>query len=81
MFVNLRPDQTLKGIFFNGRDITADLEDNSILLPADAQGQLEICLESSASGIEDENTYEREFGIRNAIKKLNRQLEKVEPTA
>lgn len=44
VFINLKPGQELEAVLFNGRDITADLDDNSLLLPADAQGKLEIKL-------------------------------------
>lgn len=58
VFINLKPGQELEAVLFNGRDITADLDGNSLLLPADAQGKLEIKLvnagirEVSDSGID-----------------------------
>ncbi len=62
VFINLKPGQELEAVLFNGRDITADLDDNSLLLPADAQGKLEIKLvnagirEVSDTGIDADAT-------------------------
>ena len=43
IFLNLKPEDELEAILLNGNDITDRLdEDNSLLLPADAAGALEI---------------------------------------
>ena len=59
------PDVNVMDFKVNGDDVVA------IIVLQDQKGFRAVEFE----------TYTREFGIRNAIKKLNRQLEKVEPTA
>ena len=54
VFINLKENTTLKAVRYNNKDITDQLDgNNSILLPQNAAGSLEIVTEAIITGIEE----------------------------